>query len=150
MNMLPYLVAAWVFLVGCYGLATSRNLIHAVGCLSVCQAGTYVLLLAAALAVGVAPGFADVVAHSVGEAGSAGVIDSVGWTPAGILLGLLSTLLAVGLAALAVTRPKLLAAPDRALPLRRLQSGHVGDYVTWVLVGAVLLGALALPGVLGT
>ena len=108
------------------------------------------VLLAAALAVGVAPGFADVVAHSVDEAGSAGVIDSVGWTPAGILLGLLSTLLAVGLAALAVTRPKLLAAPDRALPLRRLQSGHVGDYVTWVLVGAVLLGALALPGVLGT
>ncbi len=46
MQILPYLVAAYVFLVGCYGLATSRNLIHTVGCLSVCQAATYVLLLA--------------------------------------------------------------------------------------------------------
>jgi multicomponent Na+:H+ antiporter subunit D len=54
----------------------------------------------------------------------------------------------VGLAAVAVTRPKLLAAPDWALPLRRLQSGHIGDYVAWVLVGAGLLGALALPGIL--
>lgn len=83
------------------------------------------------------------------EAGSGGVITSVHWTRAGVLLGLLSTVLAVGLAALAVTRPKLLAAPDWALPLRRLQSGHVGDYVAWVLVGAALLGALALPGVAG-
>ncbi|MCX5425635.1 complex I subunit 5 family protein [Streptomyces sp. NBC_00078] len=107
------------------------------------------VLLAGALAVGVAPGFADVVAHAVNEAGSGGVITSVHWTRAGVLLGLLSTVLAVGLAALAVTRPKLLAAPDWALPLRRLQSGHVGDYVAWVLVGAALLGALALPGVAG-
>ncbi|MDQ0993790.1 sodium:proton antiporter [Streptomyces sp. V3I7] len=46
MSVLPYLVAAWLLLVGCLGLATSRNLIHAVGCLAVCQASTYVLLLA--------------------------------------------------------------------------------------------------------
>ncbi|WP_267958793.1 hypothetical protein, partial [Streptomyces sp. NRRL S-146] len=46
-------------------------------------------------------------------------------------------------------RGRLLAAPGRALPLRRLQSGHVGDYVAWLLVGTSLLGALALPGVLG-
>ncbi|MCX5064030.1 complex I subunit 5 family protein [Streptomyces sp. NBC_00452] len=108
------------------------------------------VLLAGALAVGVAPGFADVVAHAVNEAGSGGVITSVHWTPVGVLLGLLSTVLAVGLAALAVTRPKLLAAPDWALPLRRLQSGHVGDYVAWVLLGAALLGALALPGIAGS
>ncbi|MER5748717.1 complex I subunit 5 family protein [Streptomyces sp. NPDC002088] len=107
------------------------------------------VLLAGALAVGVAPGFADVVAHAVNEAGSGGVVTSVHWTPAGILLGLLSTLLAVGLAAVAVTRPGLLGAPHRLLPLRRLQSGHVGDYVAWVLVGTTLLGALALPGVAG-
>ncbi|WP_406348364.1 complex I subunit 5 family protein [Streptomyces sp. NBC_01597] len=108
------------------------------------------VLLAGALAVGVAPGFADVVAHAVNEAGSGGVITSVHWTPVGVLLGLLSTVLAVGLAALAVTRPKLLAAPDWALPLRRLQSGHVGDYVACVLLGAALLGALALPGIAGS
>ncbi|MEU0409664.1 complex I subunit 5 family protein [Streptomyces griseorubiginosus] len=107
------------------------------------------VLLAGALAVGVAPGFAKVVAHSVNETGSAGVAASVHWTPAGVLLGLLSTLLAGGLAHLAVTRPEALAAPDRALWLRRLQSGHVGDYVAWVLVGTTVLGALTLPGMLG-
>lgn len=107
------------------------------------------VLLAAAFAVGVAPGFAALVARSVNEAGSGGAHALVHWTPDGILLGLLSTLLAVALAALAVTRPGWAAAPDWALPLRRLQSGHVGDYVAWLLVGATVLGALALPGVLG-
>jgi multicomponent Na+:H+ antiporter subunit D len=107
------------------------------------------LLLAGALTVGVAPGFADVVAHAVNEAGSGGVVvASVHWTPIGVLLGFLSTALAVALAAVAVTRPRLLAAPGWALPLRRLQSGHIGDYAAWLLVGAALLGALALPGIL--
>ena len=45
MTWLPYAVAAWLFAVGLYGLASSRNLIHLVGCLSVCQSATYVLLL---------------------------------------------------------------------------------------------------------
>lgn len=40
--------------------ATSRNLIHAVGCLSVCQAATYVLLLAVGHRDGAtAPVFSD-------------------------------------------------------------------------------------------
>ncbi|MEU3841305.1 complex I subunit 5 family protein [Streptomyces sp. NPDC028635] len=107
------------------------------------------LLLAGSLAVGVVPGFGTAVADAVNEAGSGGLRSDVHWTLPGVLLGLLSTLLAVALAAVAVTRPKLLAAPRRALPLRRLQSGHIGDYVAWVLVGTTLLGALALPGVLG-
>ncbi|POX47148.1 NADH-quinone oxidoreductase subunit D [Streptomyces sp. Ru71] len=107
------------------------------------------VLLAAAFAVGAVPGFAGVVADAVNEAGSGGVRTDVHWTPTGVLLGLLSTALAVALAAVAVTRPAWLAAPRWALPLRRLQSGHIGDYVAWVLAGTVLLGALALPGVLG-
>ncbi|MGW5198206.1 complex I subunit 5 family protein [Streptomyces spiralis] len=106
------------------------------------------VLLAAALAVGVVPGFAGLVGHAVDEAGTRGVFSSVHWTAAGVLLDLLSTLLAVGLALVAVTRPGLLSAPEWALPLRRLQSGHVGDYVAWLLVGTTLLGALPLPGVL--
>jgi multicomponent Na+:H+ antiporter subunit D len=85
----------------------------------------------------------------VNETGSAGVFTSVHRTPAGALLGLVSTLLAGGLALLAVTRPKPFAVPDAALPLRRLRSGHVGDYVAWVLVGTTVLGALTLPGMLG-
>ncbi|MFI5972258.1 complex I subunit 5 family protein [Streptomyces sp. NPDC051452] len=107
------------------------------------------LLLAAALAVGVAPGFGDLVARSVNEAGSGGAHASAQWTAHGALLGVASTALAAALAALAVTRPGWLAAPGWAEPLRRLQSGHVGDYVAWLLVGATVLGALALPGVLG-
>ncbi|WP_343236417.1 hypothetical protein [Streptomyces sp. Go-475] len=75
---------------------------------------------------------------------------SVRWTPLGVLLGLASTALALALAAAAVSRPRLLAAPDRAPPLRRLRSGHAGDYVALLLVGTTLLGALALPGILGS
>lgn len=60
MSVLPYLVAAWIFLIGCYGLATSRDLIHAVGCLAVCQTSTYVLLLAIGYRDGgTAPVFSD-------------------------------------------------------------------------------------------
>jgi multicomponent Na+:H+ antiporter subunit C len=61
MSVLPYLVAGWLFLIGCYGLATSRNLIHAVGCLAVCQSSTYVLLLAVGYRDGgTSPTFSDI------------------------------------------------------------------------------------------
>lgn len=45
MHLLPYAVAGWVFLVGCYGIATTRNLVHCVVCVSVTQSSTYLLLL---------------------------------------------------------------------------------------------------------
>jgi multicomponent Na+:H+ antiporter subunit C len=61
MNVLPYLLAAWIFLVGLYGIVSSRNLIHVVVCVSVCQSSTYVLLLAVGYRKhGTAPVFADV------------------------------------------------------------------------------------------
>ncbi len=47
MNLLPWLVAGWLLLIGLYGMITSRNYVHLIGCLSVVQASTYVLLLAA-------------------------------------------------------------------------------------------------------
>lgn len=60
MNLLPFLTAGWILLVGVYGLVTSRNLIHAVGCLAVAQSSTYVLLLAVGYRRGAtAPVFAD-------------------------------------------------------------------------------------------
>jgi multicomponent Na+:H+ antiporter subunit C len=60
-NYLPYLVAAWLFLVGLYGIVTSRNLVHAVTCLSVVQSSTYILLLAVGFRRGgTAPIFLDV------------------------------------------------------------------------------------------
>jgi multicomponent Na+:H+ antiporter subunit C len=46
MAYLPYAVAAWICLVGLYGVVTSRNLIHLALCLTVTQSSTYVLLLA--------------------------------------------------------------------------------------------------------
>lgn len=45
MSVLPWLVAAWLFAIGIYGIVTSRNFIHLIGCLGVCQSSTYVLLL---------------------------------------------------------------------------------------------------------
>ncbi|MER5855825.1 sodium:proton antiporter [Streptomyces sp. NPDC059688] len=72
MHVLPYLIAVYVFLVGCYGLATSRNLVHAVGCLAVCQSATYVLLLAVGYRDGAtAPVFSDI------RPGSRPVVDPV-------------------------------------------------------------------------
>ena len=46
MSYLPYIVAAWLVLVGLYGIVTSRNLIHLAVSLTVMQSATYVLLLA--------------------------------------------------------------------------------------------------------
>jgi multicomponent Na+:H+ antiporter subunit C len=45
-SYLPYAVAAWLFLIGLYGVVTSRHLIHLAVCLTVMQSSTYVLLLA--------------------------------------------------------------------------------------------------------
>lgn len=61
MSYFPYLVVAWLFLVGLYGIVTSRNLIHLVICLSVVQSATYVLLLSVGYRHGAGPPiFADV------------------------------------------------------------------------------------------
>jgi len=46
MSFLPYALAAWICVVGLYGIATSKNLIHLALCLTVTQSSTYVLLLA--------------------------------------------------------------------------------------------------------
>jgi multicomponent Na+:H+ antiporter subunit C len=45
-NVLAYGVAAWLLLVGAFGICRSRNLVCSAVCLSVAQAGTYVMLLA--------------------------------------------------------------------------------------------------------
>ncbi len=64
MTMLPYAVAAWLFMVGLYGIVTSRNFVHLTICLTVLQSSSYVLLVAigykygggAPVFVGVPPG----------------------------------------------------------------------------------------------
>jgi multicomponent Na+:H+ antiporter subunit C len=61
MDVVPFLVTAWLLLVGMYGVVTSRNLIHLVMCLSVAQSSTYVLLLQIGYRKGAtAPIFLDV------------------------------------------------------------------------------------------
>ena len=61
MSYLPYALAVWLFVVGLYGVVSSRNLIHLVVCLSVMQSSTYVLLLSVGYVNGgTAPIFADV------------------------------------------------------------------------------------------
>ncbi|WP_328917254.1 MULTISPECIES: complex I subunit 5 family protein [unclassified Streptomyces] len=126
------------------------------------------VLLAAALAVGVAPGvgpafaaaartFDDRTGYVADVRGLPApallrALPEAAWTPAGVLLGLLSAALAVGLAAAAVWRPDrrwaaartvraVAAAGDRhlVLPLRRLHSGLLGDYVAWLTVGLAAL-----------
>jgi multicomponent Na+:H+ antiporter subunit C len=60
MDFLPYAVAAWVMVVGLYGIVTSRDLIHLVICLSVVQSSTYLLLLSIGFKRdGEAPVFSD-------------------------------------------------------------------------------------------
>ncbi|MGW2188000.1 complex I subunit 5 family protein [Streptomyces sp. NPDC001719] len=115
------------------------------------------LLLAGALAVGTIPGVGravDVAAWAFTDhAGYAGaVLDGrhitaphmphTWWSPAGAGLGLLSAALAVGLAVLAVREA--LPSGRWATPLRRLHSGHVGDYATWTVAGIGLMAALTL------
>jgi multicomponent Na+:H+ antiporter subunit C len=59
--VLAYVVAAWLLLIGLWGVVTSRHLVHLVVCLSVAQASTYVLLLAVGFRHDAkAPIFADI------------------------------------------------------------------------------------------
>jgi multicomponent Na+:H+ antiporter subunit C len=43
MTMLPWLIAAWLFGIGSYGIVTGCNNVHLVGCLSVVHAATKLL-----------------------------------------------------------------------------------------------------------
>ncbi|QIQ06407.1 complex I subunit 5 family protein [Streptomyces liangshanensis] len=108
------------------------------------------VLLACALAVGVVPAVATHVGHAVDEAlpGTASVVPE--WTTTGVLLGLLSALLAAAVGTYAALHPPGATARDRTAPLRRLHSGHIGDYVAWLLVGMALLDALTFPGYLAS
>lgn len=60
MSFLPYAVAAWLLMVGIYGVVTSRNYLHLIICLTVAQSATYALLLSIGyVAGGKAPIFSD-------------------------------------------------------------------------------------------
>jgi multicomponent Na+:H+ antiporter subunit D len=78
----------------------------------------------------------------------------VAWSPTGLVVGTASAVVAALVAVGAVYAGRLPEAVRRRVPrqnravigLERLHSGHVGDYVAWVLVGVTALGALVLLG----
>ncbi|MEE4546894.1 complex I subunit 5 family protein [Streptomyces sp. V4-01] len=76
--------------------------------------------------------------------GASGVPVPDVWTATGALLGVLSAALAVLLAVLATRRPpaqhRTLRAAARGL--RRLHSGHLGDYLAWLALGVAALCAV--------
>lgn len=45
MSFLPYVIAAWLFLIGLYGVVWSTNLIRTVLSLTIVQSSTYLVLL---------------------------------------------------------------------------------------------------------
>jgi multicomponent Na+:H+ antiporter subunit C len=64
-SFLPFAVCAWLFLVGLYGVVSSRNLVRTILSLTIVQSATYVLLLGIGYRTGgKAPIFADIPAVS--------------------------------------------------------------------------------------
>ncbi|GAB1646721.1 complex I subunit 5 family protein [Krasilnikovia sp. MM14-A1259] len=112
-------------------------------------------LLAGSAAVGVVPalaaragtgavmfldraGYLSQVLHETAPAAPVAV-PPVGWTWSGVLIGLLCTAAAGLFAAVQLRAPVSMTVPSG---LRRLHSGHVGDYVAWLFAGVAVLGAL--------
>jgi multicomponent Na+:H+ antiporter subunit C len=61
MSFFPFVVAAWLFVIGLWGVVSSRNLVRTVLSLTVVQSSTYVLLLGVGYrAGGKAPIVADI------------------------------------------------------------------------------------------
>jgi multicomponent Na+:H+ antiporter subunit C len=60
-SIFPFVVVAWIFAIGLYGIITSRHLVHQIVCLIVVQSSTYILLLGVGYKTGaVAPYFYDI------------------------------------------------------------------------------------------
>lgn len=65
MSFLPFAVAAWLFLVGLWGVVSSRNMVRTVLCLTVVQSSTYLVLIGVGYRSGAkAPVLADIPAVS--------------------------------------------------------------------------------------
>ena len=127
--------------------------------------GAVVVLLAGALAEGVIPGARAAADHAAayftdptGYAhaaldrvpGGATAARHPGWTGLGIGLGVVSSILALGVAWGGLFGERLVARAgtwgrgmSRAFTaLRRLHSGHIGDYVAWLMTGIAALAAM--------
>ena len=113
MSYLPYGLAVWIFLVGIFGIVTSRNFIHLVVCLSVTQSATYVLLLGIGYRKGgTAPIFKDV---APGTKAVDPVVQALTLTDIVVSVTVLALVLALGLQ---VHRDHGTLDPDEARELR--------------------------------
>ncbi|GAA3563013.1 hypothetical protein GCM10022222_53480 [Amycolatopsis ultiminotia] len=119
------------------------------------------LLLALALATGTVPWLRDAAAvagaqavdrlgylHAVLPVAPAGPVPSIAeveWTGAGLLHAIVTVVLALAVAAAGLWPPRHTSPIVRAgvHALHRAHSGHVGDYVAWLLVGVTVLAGLA-------
>jgi multicomponent Na+:H+ antiporter subunit D len=117
-----------------------------------------ILLLGSSLWVGLQPGLPAWALRAAdeftGSATTSPIPPDTGWDVSAILLGLLGTALAVGIAAIALWAPRRLpgwtaAASAKTGPVRtllaaleRTHSGHVGDYASWLVGGIALLALL--------
>jgi multicomponent Na+:H+ antiporter subunit D len=137
-----------------------------IGRMPTTMAAPIVALLAGALVTGVYPP----IAHALGQ-GAEQFVDHFGyaqqalhgaparpvvrpagidWTWLGVGLDLLSAVLAIGVAAVGVQAQRVRETLRGVLTpfvaaagvLRRVHSGHVGDYVAWLFVGCTALAAL--------
>jgi multicomponent Na+:H+ antiporter subunit C len=65
MSFFPYVVAAWLFVVGLWGVVSSRNLVRTILSLTIVQSSTYLILLGVGYRTGgKAPIIADIPAVS--------------------------------------------------------------------------------------
>jgi multicomponent Na+:H+ antiporter subunit D len=92
------------------------------------------------------PGYASAVLHGRGPGEISASLAAPGALD--VVLGLVTVLGAVGIAylALAPARPRLhrvgVVTGEAINRLRWMHSGYVGDYVTWLVAGAAVLGGL--------
>ena len=113
-NAVPWAVTAWLFAVGMYGVVTSRHYVHLIGCMSVVQSSTYVLLLAAGFRWGAgAPIFYD---RDPGTPAVDPVVQALVLTD--IVVGAAVTALLLALA-LQLHRKRGTLDPDLLRPMRR-------------------------------
>ena len=95
MSYLPYVVAAWICLVGIAGIATSRNLIHLAVCLTVTQSSSYVLLLSVGYVKhGKAPIF---IGTKVGSTAADPVVQALTLTDVVVSVAVIALILALAL-----------------------------------------------------
>jgi multicomponent Na+:H+ antiporter subunit C len=113
MSVLPYLVAAWICLIGLYGIVTSRHLVHLALCLTVTQSSTYVLLLAVGYVSGGGPPIFKGV--KLGTTGVDPVVQSLALTDIVVSVTVLALILAL---ALQVHKEVETMDPDRIVELQ--------------------------------